>query len=625
MQAQNVDTKSVENVSGNNQIPLHRIDETIRTTYTIKDIEKMFSNAFLQNPDVRNIVLKNIKTMPYLPRRDEVERALSNPRQNEKLLRSIGSSLFYNCYPLYKLLRFYSDVLTYRNYIHSQGVKPEAMNKPRFKKEKRFVQNWIDKLQVERTFRRITNEVFKEGKRAYVWMDEYEEDKRQTFEIEENKKIEIIEPSFDEYKRKTKYVMLRELPDDYIKIVGVSPNSYYTIAFNFNYFFENNGADIDGYPPIFKEYFNTLSNAIKTSDNKRKNQKQNKTSKFFEFDNNKLNGLKVKTEYDSIKNISYYWVDMPSSEVEVFSTDESDSIQVPNFIGLYLMSVDLQGYSLLQQQLTGIPLHSFIVGSIPMNKDDKKSSMALDEQTATFFTELFNNMMPDGTRYFMTPSQDNKFFSFNEQQNSSKIYTSALQDLISSSGMAGLLSNTDKPSLAQIKTSQLLESRYADILYPQYENCVNRRLERLTSKGYLRYNWRFRIFGNKFEDEKNQDLVNKNLSLGQTFYLPKALSYQNLSMCDAEDIANEVIAAGIYDKMLPLISSYQLNGKESEKGRPTTDDSDVDSDNTAKSKEAGSNTSDGRVRMTASELEELYELRKQVKRLTEMIEERGEE
>lgn len=258
------------------------------------------------------------------------------------------------------------------------------------------------------------------------------------------------------------------------------------------------------------------------------------------------------------------------------------------------MSVDLQGYSMMQQQLTGIPLHSFIVGSIPVNPDNAKAPLVLESQAVNYYLDLINSIMPDGTRYFMTPSQDNKFFSFRDQPGSIKVYTSALQDLISSAGMSGLLSTTDKPSLAQIKTSQMLETRFADILYPQYVDCVNRKLDRLTNLGYLRYNWRYKMFGNKFDDKQDQEMVNKNLSLGQSFYLPKALAYQDLSMCDAEDLANEVIASGLYDKMIQLVSSYQSSGNEENKtGRPET--KEPDNDNTAKSKESGSNTTDGRI------------------------------
>lgn len=579
---------NVKEISGNIQKPLDKVSEAIASSYDLESIKKMYSGQFLNNPEIRNVVLKNIKTMPYLPDRDTVENALSNPRNNEKLLRSIGSNLINTCYPLYKLIRFYSDILTYKGYVHSQGVKQEAMSKPRFNKEKRFVQQWIDKLQPERTFRRITSEVFKEGKRAYVWMDKYEKDVTNKFEEDDGNKIETISASFDEYNRKVKHVMLKELPDDYIKIVGISPNSYYTIAFNFAYFLGGNGVDIKDYPPVFKEYYDILNSAkgeFKTSKGKKS---------LFSFDEKKLGNLVVKSEYDSSKRSYCYWVDIPSTEAIVFSSDESTPIQAPNFMGLYLMSVDLQGYSMMQQQLTGIPLHSFIVGSIPVNPDNAKAPLVLESQAVNYYLDLINSIMPDGTRYFMTPSQDNKFFSFRDQPGSIKVYTSALQDLISSAGMSGLLSTTDKPSLAQIKTSQMLETRFADILYPQYVDCVNRKLDRLTNLGYLRYNWRYKMFGNKFDDKQDQEMVNKNLSLGQSFYLPKALAYQDLSMCDAEDLANEVIASGLYDKMIQLVSSYQSSGNEENKtGRPET--KEPDNDNTAKSKESGSNTTDGRI------------------------------
>lgn len=605
----------------------------------IKTFNKAVDNLVVGNPYVRNMVLKNLKTVPYLPDSDIIEEALKNPRNNEKLLRAIGGKLFSTCFPLYKLIRFYEGVLTYHYYVTPRNVNPEYIDKPRFKQEELFVNEWVEKLNPKYTFRRIVQEVMQEGKRAYYLREIYAEGKDGALQdVDDTEKDVLL--TYDKQNRRVVRVFLQELPDDYIKITGKSTESYYTISFNFAYFFEVPGANINDYPPIFKKYLSQIQEFVGYDENgglgiiNQELASHIITTKFqsarYGYESNGINS----------KRQFYFWVDIPSDVCQVFSADETIPLQAPNFIGLFLMSIDLQTYNILQQQLTSVPLFSIVVGEMFVNEDDKTNPLVLDADIMDSFVNLINQNMPQGTTYVITPTKNNKLINFPEQPNAHKIYTSALQDMISTAGMAGLLSTTDKPTLSQVKTAQKTEKRFVDILYEQFIDFVNRRLEKMTDDGYLRYRWKFHLFGDIFSDDDEFDRLGKALAAGEIYYLPRRLAMKNLTLHDAQMIAHQVLSSGVYDLLRPLVSAYQQspysNGKtpfDTETKKEIPDDQ-IENENTANNKESGLNKAS--ERFTVNEVANLInnvnqmqnvlnELTEQIKMVVDMIEDRDGE
>lgn len=587
----------------------------LRNKATSDDINRAFGNLIVNNPDLRNRVLKNYKTISYLPDRDMLENALDDPYSNERLLRGIGANLFNTCFPLYKMIRLYDGLLSYKHYVFPQNVDSKYMNKPRYLDEQRFVFQWMRKLNPEYQFRRIVQEVLQSGKRAYVLREVYANGRKDKDALDEG-----VVPTVDMKDRKVISVRLYDLPDDYIKIVGRSSDSYYTVAFDFSYFFSQSGTSINDFPESFKRYYDEVKTAMHFDNSKGRlivnSDRVKELTKTFKNEN-------AKYDVENLKNGAIrhrFWINVPSDECQVFSMDETTPLQAPNFLGLFLMAADLQGYNLLQQQLTGIPLYSVIVGEVPINPE-KTNPLVLSDATVDYYTAMINSLMPNGTTFVMTPTKDNKVIKFDEQPNATKIYGSALQGMIATAGVAGLTSTTDKPNLSQNKASQVIEKRFVDVLYSQFEDFVNRRLERMTDNGYLRYDWLFQIFGSEFSDDKEIETLIKLLTTGQTYALPRLLAHLRLNINDAVMLANQVKASGLYDLFVPLISTYQQSG---DKGRPEKDEGSVDNDNTAKSKEAGTNKIDDKVQFALQQLD-FESIKKQIDELKEIIlnEEKG--
>jgi hypothetical protein len=184
--------------------------------------------------------------------------------------------------------------------------------------------------------------------------------------------------------------------------------------------------------------------------------------------------------------------------------------------------------------------------------------------------------------------------------------TNAIQQFNSVAGVSGLNSTTDKPNMAQVKTQQEIESGYAERFYKQFENCINIWWK---NKLKLKFEWRFKIKGNRFNDSTTLGMVKDLVSLGQNYLMPELLSYFDLSIDDAQSLQSDVIESKIYEKFQLVQSAYnqtmQNDGQKSvslnKGGRPSANEDTIESDGTASSISTGTNTAEGR-QMSANKI-----------------------
>lgn len=522
-------------------------------------------SMFVNDPYLLNQRIKQLKSIPSFMDRDELEKALLNPTYNELALRQATQSALYLTYPLYKLMMLYEGILTYNSYIYPKYVPKADMATPRFKSDEKFVDMWHKKLDPKRQFRRITQEVLTEGKRAYYLRQDY---------------------SGKTGNEKCNYVYFQELPSDWIRIVKKSTDSYFVVAMNFAYFWQA-GTSLGQFPPVFSEYYNELMG----------NTSYDKDGNPF-VDMDKIKTPKdVVVEYNNQTMTWYYWKELPADECFVFSFDEGNALQVSPFISLLLQSQDLASYSLLQQQLLSVPLYSIILGEIQLH-DETKSGVATDDyrlspEGVQLFEGKVNSYMPPGTSYAMTPSSQNQLFKFQEIPNATKIYDIGLEGLLDTSGANTLLTTNPKPSVAQSMAGRTIEVRYIDRIYSQYEQACNITLRKMYENADLKYEWTFKLFGDSFGDSALESAIVKDLGMGQKELLPRFLALHNLSLQDSVSICDWVDNTGIYDKFTPLVNSFTTSNPSSSNkinGRPSADLNDIKSDGTANSIDSGQNT-----------------------------------
>ena len=546
------------NKNNDKKIDMSAIKEKWQELYqkTNKDRTAMFSllnSAYVSNPYIQNKRVKSISSKGYKKSLANIREFVDNPADNEKSLREVSTSLFSN-YPMLKMNHLYADILTYRNYFYAYNLQPKDVKTNEYKKERQLLNDWVKKLNPERTFRNITLALQREGKKAYY-----------------------IRNGMCADKKKVSYVYLQELPSDYFKITGLNTTSVFTVSFDFTYFWQP-GTSVSQFPPIFAKYFEECNNILKNRNNSNINPNKIPT-----------NGVEIYNQGGSW----HYWKELPVDECFVFSQDETLAWQVPNSIGLFIQAENLQDYLFLQQELLEMPLNAVVMGTLPMHQNDGIDEYAIGTEAYEFFTNMFNDVAPKGVQLFLTPATNHEFFKFDSNSiHNSEIVKNALHQFNSFASIGGLNPITDKPQLSQVKSQQVLEAAYVDKVYKQFEQCINVFWEKLNFK----YKWRFIIKGSRFKDDSDYDKIEKALSLGQNYLLPEFLSFHGLNLDDAKSIQLQVKQEGVYDNFETLVSAFNTTqDKDKKNGRPTVKDEKIESENTGLSKEQGSNTSDGRV------------------------------
>jgi hypothetical protein len=88
----------------------------------------------------------------------------------------------------------------------------------------------------------------------------------------------------------------------------------------------------------------------------------------------------------------------------------------------------------------------------------------------------------------------------------------------------------------------------------------------------LKFKWKFNMFGSLAEDEKFAKEYKDGMTLGVLPSTLKYLALNDMRLTDDIAISNAVMASGIMDKRLPLVSSYSAKQEKSglppQAGRP---------------------------------------------------------
>ena len=178
-----------------------------------------------------------------------------------------------------------------------------------------------------------------------------------------------------------------------------------------------------------------------------------------------------------------------------------------------------------------------------------------------------------------------------EAPSATEISTNGYAYTIEKSGLAGLIPISDNPRAGTVNISIQIEARYCLRIYQQFEKMMNF----LYSQLNLKYEWRFHMFGDIYNDEKMRAEMQKSMTLG---LLPDLYVYNALmdrSLLDDMSMSAAVKASGILDKRMPLISSYTAkNGNpnlppsptDDKGGRTQIDESEMTSEGTEDFKDA---------------------------------------
>ena len=91
------------------------------------------------NPWIQNQRVRQIQSMPAEYGKDAVAEAIKYPGGHEQMLRQTHRALESTAYPMFKMRKVYTDILTYNYYTAPAYVTPEDTEKPGFRRDRKSV------------------------------------------------------------------------------------------------------------------------------------------------------------------------------------------------------------------------------------------------------------------------------------------------------------------------------------------------------------------------------------------------------------------------------------------------------------------------------------------------------
>jgi hypothetical protein len=506
------------------------------------------SAGFTANPYVQNRRVKAISSLPVEYKYDKVADMITKPNENELPLRQVSHVLESTVAPYWKIRKTYQDLMTYRLYTCPADIETtdEAKTKE-FKRELLLTEKIAKAAKIEEKAHEIVGQCVQEGKVFYTMR--YEVDKTHN---------------------NVNYAFMQQLPQDWIKIVGYNNISKYTVAFNMMYFMEP-GTTTDFFGGLFDRYWEDFADVASSIPTKNKNKK-------FIFAKRSDESYTEKIQRVSKDNPGlniylscgrwYYWVMLTVDKVWCFEVDDVSRNVEPPLTGLFLALVNIAKYEQIQLSLVQNPLVSLVLAEIPYRDDPSATiddAYRLSPSGRTLFETYWYQMLADtnttGVGFYSGPFKNMHLEQLSEAPNATEISSNGYKYAIQKSGI-GIIPTSDDMRAGMIQICFNIECHFAEIVYRQIENMMNYVYFDLGFK----YDWRFHMFGNLYDDEKRIKEAKDGMTLGILSSTLEYLALMGKRISEDISISHMVLGSGVMDMRIPLISTY--SAKQSESGLP---------------------------------------------------------
>ena len=487
------------------------------------------------NPYIQNRRVKQIASLPQNYTKDKVGEMLTNPDNNELPLRQVEHALEVTAYPLFHLRKVYQDLLTYHSYTAPEFTTDGESKEKEFWREWKLIEKFRKNLFPKSEAHRIVGQCCQEGKVFYY--PRYRVDKAHN---------------------KVEHAFMQQLPSDWTKIVGFNNKSKYTLAFNLFYFMQP-GTDYRQFGNLFEPYVHDFFSVMPSPKG------VGKTVVFASNATPDLQKFREKGDLPGDPEVYYqngrwfYWVTLPVDKVFTFEIDDVATNVISPFTGLFLSMIQLAQYEQVQLELIQNPLISILTGEIPYREDktaDTSDPYKLSPTGRQYFETLWYQMLAanntSGIGFFLAPAQDLTLHQLAEAPSAMNISGEGYSYTMAKAGMSGVIPTTGDPKAGVATISLQIECRFAQTVY----RCFELMMEVLFENMGLKYDWRFRMFGDIATDKQTLESVRSEMTLGLT---QSTLIYNALydrSIFDDISVSAAIIDSGLFDLRRPLQTSY---------------------------------------------------------------------
>lgn len=496
------------------------------------------------NPYIQNRRVKQIASLPVDYSKDKVADMLIKPDTNEQPLRSVEHALEVTAYPLFHLRKVYQDLLTYHSYTSPEFATDGESTDKEFWREWKLVEKFRKNIFPASEAHRIVGQCCQEGKVFYY------------------PRYRIDKPH-----NKVDFAFMQQLPSDWTKIVGFNNKSKYTLAFDLFYFMQP-GTDPGQFGDLFTPYLHDFYSVMPPPKGvgKRVVYASGRAPDLAKFkamaDDRELPG---DPDVYCQNGRWFYWVTLPVDKVFTFEVDDVATNVISPFTGLFLNMIQLAQYEQVQLELVQNPLIACLVGEIPYREDktaDTSDAYKLSPTGRRYFEELWYQMLAanntSGIGFFLAPAERMELHQLAESPSAMEISSNGYSYTMAKAGVTGVIPTNGDPKAGVAQISLQIESRFAQTVY----RCFERMMEVLFENMNLKYDWRFRMFGDIATDRQTLESVRSEMTLGlsQSVLIYNAL--YDRSIFDDLSVSAALIDSGIFDLRRPLMTSYSGFGNQ---------------------------------------------------------------
>lgn len=529
----------------------------LATEYRDMPIESVVSafgrvqgGAYTENPFVQNRRVKQISSLPVEYPYEKVSEMIASPGNNEMPLRQVSHALEATASPYFKIRKTYQDILTYHWYNMPTNVEEDEAKDKAFWREMRLVNDFAKAARIDEKAHQIAGQVVQEGKVFYTFRH-----------------------SVDKAHNQVNYAFMQQLPQDWVKIVGMNNVSKYTVAFNLMYFMEP-GTVYTQFGDLFEPYMGVFGNVAPLLP-RYKNKKfvyASGMERLRAFQDN-IGQLPGQPDVYYQGGRWYYWVVLPIDRVWTFEIDDTSKNVAPPLTGLFLSMTNIAKYEQVQLSLVQNPLIAMVLGEIPY-RDDASAPMEdaykLSPTGRKYYEALWYQMLnatnTTGVGFYLAPAENMKLVQLAEAPSANEISSNGYAYAMQKSGI-GIIPATTDPRAGTVQVSMQIECRFGELLYGQISRMMNYLYQSLN----LRWKWGFVMFGSLATDDDRLKEAKDGMTLGILSSTMDYLAILGKRLTDDIAISNAVLGSGIMDKRLPLISTFsakQENGLPPQAGRP---------------------------------------------------------
>ena len=487
-------------------------------------------------PQTINAGLQSINMNPRIPSQEAITEALDSPKTSEEILRDYATYFEIHSHLYKRILSYSSDLLAWNLTFDCYNARREDFNTPEFKEDLQVVDSFCSRFNIK-DFRKIIYQIFRQGVYFGVFRDEA-----------------------DMY-------TWQQLPSDRCLITGDS-NVGRLFDFDFSYFLNVSGTNIDMYPPVFKKLY-------------RKVMRQN--SQLY----------KPQGKVDKRHSSFIYWINVsPADNFFCFDMNNALMTIIPYYSSLF-EDMDLQPLMRsLEKNKAMISAQKLLVGLIDTYDNAKSGTvpnqMKITPEVMGKFLSLARQALDESIGLTALPMKDAKVVDFTvEAQNRYTAYQRNLSANAVSSSASLLTEN--KLNTFESQLALTIDENFVKGLYSQFENFLNYYINKRTKK----FKFKFTLSDTNTERDQKKRVDNfKNFAQMGIVDINLYARATNQTVFQAQRALQYTKSLGLENELISLMSLNNQTAVSETAGRPVAENSV--SEGTEASRATGSN--EGKVR-----------------------------